>query len=63
MNGKTSLLGPGQNSSGGVKGVVGAANAMDFGFWRDEHLDGGGWLDAPLCASQSHHIVALVPQR
>ena len=53
-NGKESLLGvaPESSSGGGggwKKGVVGAANAMDFGFWRDEHLDGGGWLDAPLC--------------
>ena len=47
--GKESLLGAGPDSSGGWKGVVGAAGAMDFGFWRDEHLDGGGWLDAPLC--------------
>jgi hypothetical protein len=60
MNGKDSLLGPGQDSSGGWKGVVGAANAMDFGFWRDEHLDGGGWLDAPLCASRAHTMGPLV---
>ena len=56
-NGKESLLGAALSSSGGNGGgggrkgaAVGAANAMDFGFWRDEHLDGGGWLDAPLCA-------------
>ncbi len=61
-SGKESLLGvaPESSSGGGrwkKKGLVGAANAMDFGFWRDEHLDGGGgWLDAPLCASRTQTL-------
>ena len=63
-SGKETLLGVAPESSGRgwKKGVVGAANAMDFGFWRDEHLDGGGgWLDAPLCARRP--LYTLLPPR